>query len=323
MTVCQGCGRSCNSDLCCPTCASMNRSSFFCTQECFANNWKDHCKLHSIIKQQIRMADLDDRERQIRGLSAASNAFSAISELFRAPTPEPPKMSPERVSIEKNEAATFKDHRVRPIDKLIGPNGLMGGFRIILLLTAGIFLVFVKINSMISEIPMVVEKRTVVKVSEALGSQGAVANSAALVSPVKEEKPSDGGSLRGEVERLRKQVDQYKGLYEASLKDAAPSLPSVESIAVTVPAAAEKTISDNSGDSSFVNNLSGDSGLANIVSGDSGLANIVSGDSSLENIVSGDSSLLGTGDGVFGVVRQEEAEPIRALRQVGAVGISV
>lgn len=244
MTVCQGCGRTCNTDLCCPTCASLTRSSFFCSQECFAGNWKEHCKLHAIIKQQMRMAELDDRERKMRGLSAASNAFSAISEIFRAPTPDRVSVATtqSKPSTEDSETPeTFKDHQVRPIDRLIGPNGLLRGFRIILLLTAVIFVVFVKVNTLISEIPVAVEKRTVIKVSEALGVQNSVAGRASATTSVSkaavsgEQKPqppveSDAfkgivdtrtddvstNSLKNEIEKLRKQVEQYKGLYEAA-----------------------------------------------------------------------------------------------------------
>lgn len=270
MTVCQGCGRGCDSDLCCPTCASLKRSSFFCSQDCFVSNWKEHCKLHSIIKQQIRMAELDDRERKVRGLSAASSALSAISDLFRPPTPVP-----EHVSIEKDQQssaptmATFKDHQIRPIDRLIGPNGLVGGFRIILLLTGIIFLVFVKINSMISEIPAVVEKRTVVKVGEALNSGEFVANNAALVSPMKSEKSEDqkeSVALRGEIERLRKQVEQYKGLYESAVGTTVVPAPPNE----TVEAHIDQTVSK----------------LVEV-----------------------------------GVVKEEDIQPPRALREVGAVGV--
>ena len=222
MTVCQGCGKGCNSDLCCPTCGSLNRSSFFCSQECFSSNWKEHCKLHAIIKQQIRMAELDDRERRVRGISAASNAFSAIAEMLRAP-PTPERVLSVEGSLKKNSdmPETFKDHQVRPLDRIIGPNGILKGFRIFLLLTAVIVIVFFKVNTLLSEIPNAVEKRAVIKVTEALGVQtaGAASNSAVLVSPsVSNEKRDDPSSgLRSEIERLRKQVEQYKGLYESAI----------------------------------------------------------------------------------------------------------
>lgn len=193
------------------------------------------------------MAELDDRERKMRGLSAASNAFSAISEMFRSPTPDRVSVATtqSKPSTEDPESSeTFKDHQVRPIDRLIGPNGLLRGFRIILLLTAIIFLVFVKVNTLISEIPVAVEKRTVIKVSEALGVQnsasGRVAASAtaskATVAGQQNPHQSVGAdamrsvvdmkiddvstnSLKIEIEKLRKQVEQYKGLYEAAAKN--------------------------------------------------------------------------------------------------------
>ncbi len=241
MTVCQGCGRSCNTDLCCPACASMERSSFFCSQDCFSTNWKEHCKLHAIIKQQLRMLELDNTEKKQRGLSAANDAFSVISELFRPPITESSIPSPDKVSVEsiKDDSASFKDHRLRPIDKVIGPNGLLRGFRVVLVISACIFFVFVRINSMISEIPVVVEKRTVIKVSEALGlQQKENSNTGVLVSDAKSSpvqtphetigselvkgavhhvgsELTSAAGLRNEIEKLRKQVEKYKGLYEA------------------------------------------------------------------------------------------------------------
>ena len=225
------------------------------------------------------MAELDNQERKLKGVSAASTAFSAISELFRAPTPE-------RVSVQSTKdeesVSSFKDHQVRPLDRVIGPNGLLRGFRILVVLTGLIFVVFLKINSMISEIPVVVEKRAVVKVSEALGVQPNAAQAGAvLVSPSKAESPqnahagvdadivksvvsagSDDGAnaLKNEVERLRQQVEKYKGLYEAATRGGTNT---VETIEVPV-------------------------------------------DETTENV---------------GVVREEEVRAPRMLREVGAVGI--
>lgn len=227
MTVCQGCGRACNSDLCCPTCASMNRSSFFCSQECFAGNWKEHGKLHAVIKQQLKLSELDDKERKIRGLNAASSAFSAISEIFRAPTPEKLHVSTAATGSKASTAAgspaaTFKDHDLRPVDRLVGPNGPLRGMRVFLLLSGIVLLTFLKINSLISEIPVVVESRAA-KVSETMHvHSAAVGNSAVLVSPRREEKtgvpavaaedPEMVKSLRGEVAGLKAELENYKAM---------------------------------------------------------------------------------------------------------------
>ena len=231
MTVCQGCGRACNSDLCCPTCASLSRNSFFCSQECFAGNWKEHSKLHAIIKQQLKLSELDSKERKIRGLNAASSAFSAISEIFRAPSPDKLHVS----ELDKNQSrastaattpsTTFKDHELRPVDRLLGPNGVLRGFRVFLLLSGIVLLTFLKINSLISEIPVVVETRAA-KVSETMNVQSAaVGNSAVLVSARKESDESANAipssppsnedlllikNLRGEIAGLKAELDMYK-----------------------------------------------------------------------------------------------------------------
>jgi hypothetical protein len=297
MTVCQGCGRGCNSDLCCPTCASMDRSSFFCSQDCFRTNWKEHCKLHAIIQQQIRMAELDNQERKMKGLNAASSAFSAISELFRAPTPDKVAVQPSK---EEDSVNSFKDHQVRPLDRVIGPNGLLRGFRILLVLTAFIFLVFFKINSMISEIPVVVEKRAVVKVSNAVDA-GAVLVSPSRAPSLQNSHAGVGAdvvksvvnapvdeankALKDEVERLRKQVEKYKGLYEASANRG------------EVDAKAEDSVTEAS-----TSVLDGNPEEAS--------AERASEEPQLETITEG-----------VGVVREEDPVLPRMLREVGAVGV--
>ena len=238
------------------------------------------------------MAELDHQERKLKGVSAASSAFSAISELFRAPTPERIYVQPKKE--EEPASSSFKDHQVRPLDRIIGHNGLLRGFRILIVLTGLIFFVFVKINSMLSEIPVVVEKRTVVKVSEALGVQANAAQvGAVLVSPsraalkqnahagveaevVKSVVEDGTNALKSEVERLRQQVEKYKGLYEAVSRTSATSVEQVSS----EPVAASTETMESLG--------------------------IVRPEETTEDV---------------GVVREEEVQAPRMLREVGAVGV--
>ncbi|KAF4734172.1 hypothetical protein FOZ62_032066, partial [Perkinsus olseni] len=57
---CQGCGRWTETKLCCPKCsASFGRTSFFCNQKCFEDNWAEHSKLHAVLATAARI----ERER--------------------------------------------------------------------------------------------------------------------------------------------------------------------------------------------------------------------------------------------------------------------
>lgn len=49
MPVCAGCGASASENLCCPICAKGGYAAFFCTQQCFEKNWKQHSKLHQRV----------------------------------------------------------------------------------------------------------------------------------------------------------------------------------------------------------------------------------------------------------------------------------
>ena len=162
------------------------------------------------------MTKLDETEKKQRAVNAASSAFSALSELVQGRT------EVKRPTVEKDESS-FKDHEINPLDKLIGPNGLFRGFRIILILTGVLIFVFFKINEMILQIPTVVSER---KISETLAVQSG--NSAGmLVSPVitynkridedANTKPANKFSdddtvkrLRGEVEKLKSQLAKQK-----------------------------------------------------------------------------------------------------------------
>lgn len=164
------------------------------------------------------MTQQDEKERKNRGVSAASSALSALSDLVQA------TVTVKRVTVDEESSKphihTYKDHEMKPIDKLIGPTGLFRGFRILILLTVLIVFVFFKVNQMISEIPSAVQRASDKNVSETLTVQsGNGGNSAMLVSPgvstdlgiVKNDKGSTDSEtvkrLRGEVESLNSQLD--------------------------------------------------------------------------------------------------------------------
>ena len=162
------------------------------------------------------MAELENKEKKIRGVSAASNAVNAIKEMLR----------PERVIVkssgqEKLKQNEYKDHQLTSVDKLMGGvhhnNGVLfrGGKVVVIFFVLFLILIFVKINSLISEIPIAVEKK--VKVSEALVIQG---GGSSLVSSVVKDaghEPAEDDrkiikNLRGQVEQLQSELSQYKQL---------------------------------------------------------------------------------------------------------------
>ena len=214
MAVCQGCGRACNSDLCCPTCMSLSRSSFFCSQECFAGNWKEHGKLHAILKQQMKLTEVVEEEKKKRGMSAASSALSALSDMLSGKSAKP-SMVVSSVSKRVAAEGTYKDHEMKPLDKLIGPNGMFRGFRVLLLLTVILFFIFLKINDMISEIPTALQRASERKISDTLsvpsGNSGSMLVSPALVESNERLPVEDSNEtvkrLRGEVESLRSKLN--------------------------------------------------------------------------------------------------------------------
>uniref|UniRef100_A0A7S4RGZ8 C6H2-type domain-containing protein n=1 Tax=Alexandrium monilatum TaxID=311494 RepID=A0A7S4RGZ8_9DINO len=72
--ACQGCGRTANARLCCPTCIEFGRTSFFCGQECFTKNWATHSQLHDLLKKKRALV-----EEEV-GSSGASSSSVATAE---------------------------------------------------------------------------------------------------------------------------------------------------------------------------------------------------------------------------------------------------
>ncbi|CRG95832.1 conserved Plasmodium protein, unknown function [Plasmodium gallinaceum] len=50
MTICSGCGIVTDVTICCPICLKHNKKIFYCSQECYEKNYKDHKKIHYFIK---------------------------------------------------------------------------------------------------------------------------------------------------------------------------------------------------------------------------------------------------------------------------------
>eukprot|EP00929_Paragymnodinium_shiwhaense_P035296 TRINITY_DN19073_c0_g1_i1.p1 TRINITY_DN19073_c0_g1~~TRINITY_DN19073_c0_g1_i1.p1 ORF type:complete len:637 (+),score=156.13 TRINITY_DN19073_c0_g1_i1:212-2122(+) len=72
--ACQGCGRSaCENRLCCPTCIEFGRTSYFCGQECFTSNWKQHSQLHVLLKRQ-RLAEQPAENGHSHGNNGSSSS---------------------------------------------------------------------------------------------------------------------------------------------------------------------------------------------------------------------------------------------------------
>lgn len=237
MAVCQGCGRACSTDMCCPNCAQFDRSSFFCSQECFTSNWAEHAKLHAILKQQQSLSQQDQKERKLRGITAASDAVSAIKDLLVQYKGKKVIVPNELIPSDEN----FKDHQVSPVDRLIGPNGVMGPRLFLVVALLVVFFFFLKINSLISAIPAAVEKKAV-QVADALKG-GPSAGGAVLVTsnqgkPINSstdklaEPSSEVKNLRSEISQLRAELEKLQAAktQEAPLDDNANASVPVDAI---------------------------------------------------------------------------------------------
>ncbi len=80
MTIrsCQGCGRATDSLLCCPKCSEYGRQSFFCTQECFTDNWTTHQPMHTILQKNKQLAIKEDLEKKQTITALALNSIKQI-----------------------------------------------------------------------------------------------------------------------------------------------------------------------------------------------------------------------------------------------------
>lgn len=206
MAVCQGCGRACSTDLCCPNCAQFDRSSFFCSQECFTSNWAEHANLHAILKQQQSLSQQDRKERKLRGISAASDAVSAIKDLL---VQYKGKMQPLPKQDVETPVEQFKDHQVTQVDRIVG--GVVGPRLFLILALFLVFFFFLKINSLISEIPAAVEKKN--KIADTL--KGVSAGGAVLVTSSNTvDKPINPSADSVEMKNLQNEIIQLKAELE-------------------------------------------------------------------------------------------------------------
>jgi len=226
MPVCQGCGKSCDTDLCCPNCADFERSSFFCSQECFGSNWTEHSKLHSILRQQRRMTEMENREKRMRGMSAANEAVNAIRQMISSVT----HLDKRRVSVSSNSAALaeegdgqLKGHQLTVVDKVVSGVPSRTGRVLIVVFALIVILIFAKIHFLISEIPVAVERK--VKVNDALSIQTG-GGAGAFVAPVRSAADMETThvpsvddarlikNLRGEIDGLKSELESYKKMVD-------------------------------------------------------------------------------------------------------------
>ncbi|PHJ21294.1 methionine aminopeptidase [Cystoisospora suis] len=70
---CEGCGKSVKGDLSCPKCVSLGiKRSYFCSQDCFKANWKEHKKVHEVFL--LLQKRKEEERHQISSSSSSSLA---------------------------------------------------------------------------------------------------------------------------------------------------------------------------------------------------------------------------------------------------------
>lgn len=101
--ACQGCGRTSQTRLCCPTCIELGRTSFFCGQECFTKNWAAHNQLHELLKRKKALAE------EISGASSTTSGASSTS--TQPSTAHRPRPSASGTSTRPEESASAAPQR--------------------------------------------------------------------------------------------------------------------------------------------------------------------------------------------------------------------
>jgi hypothetical protein len=187
-------------------------------------------KLHAILKQQQCLNQQDQKEKQLRGISAASDAVNAIKELLvqykgRVVEKGNPPRDIESSNMSDSSPSHFKDHQVTSLDRLM--SGGIGPRMFVLLGVLGLVFFFFKVNSLISEIPAAVEKKKVGEVlSGGVSSGGAMLVSGSEVKvPVGRPTTEGGTDLRSEIEQLRQQVAEYKQVIHGMKGNGSHELP--------------------------------------------------------------------------------------------------
>ncbi|GAW82908.1 hypothetical protein, conserved [Plasmodium gonderi] len=95
MSICSGCGTETDATICCPICLQNNKKIFYCTQECFEKNYREHKKIHYFIKmtssEQMQNRMLEQEERSKKGnlpviILADENGGVNVGEIVERPT---------------------------------------------------------------------------------------------------------------------------------------------------------------------------------------------------------------------------------------------
>lgn len=77
MTICTGCSMETTATICCPICLKYNKSIFYCSQECYEVNYKDHKKMHYFIKKAIN-TDIHKKIHEINETSTIKHELPVV-----------------------------------------------------------------------------------------------------------------------------------------------------------------------------------------------------------------------------------------------------
>lgn len=130
--ACQGCGQSSQNRLCCPTCIEYGRTTFFCSQECFTNNWKPHCQLHEILKKKKMLEENDAAAQGDAIAPPAGGAVAAVPQTRQEPPPSRPAPLPGGMPLVSSLGPSRRSAAVGAQKKEDGaagpPASLLGSF---------------------------------------------------------------------------------------------------------------------------------------------------------------------------------------------------
>ena len=85
---CEGCGRTSETRLCCPTCIELGQTSFFCGQECFAKNWTKHSQVHEAFRRKkAEESGVPVPQDSSKARPPAKETYSAYPRGMGAPLP--------------------------------------------------------------------------------------------------------------------------------------------------------------------------------------------------------------------------------------------
>jgi hypothetical protein len=172
------------------------------------------------------MTEMENREKRMRGMSAANDAVNAIRQMISSVTHLDKRQSSDAAVLAEEGESQLKGHRLTVVDKVVSGVPSRTGRILIIVFILIVVLIFAKIHFLISEIPVAVERK--VKVNDALSIQsGSGSNGAnAFVAPVRSGTESETShvpsmddarlikNLRGEIDGLKSELDQYKKIVD-------------------------------------------------------------------------------------------------------------